>query len=74
MQLLMHIQQIFYQCLYRASFCLDPDFHMIALTSTLGGNCIGFDVLRLKTSQEGRRHSQNHSQASSQVVKQAKIV
>jgi hypothetical protein len=58
---LMHLKEHFDQLLYRAGFCLDPDFQMITLTSTLGGNCIGFDELSLKTSQEGRRHSDNYS-------------
>lgn len=47
----MHIQQHFDQLLYRAGFCLDPEFQLITLTCTLGGNCIGFDELSLKTSQ-----------------------
>ena len=63
---LLHIQQHFDQLLYRAGFCLDPEFLITTLTCTLGGDCIGFDELSLETSQEGRHsYGENHSYVSS---------
>jgi hypothetical protein len=58
----LHIQQHFYQLLYRASFCLDPEFLITTLTCTLGGDCIGFDVRRFKTSKDWRHsYRKNYS-------------
>jgi len=61
---LLHIQQLFDQLLYRAGFCLDPDFQVISLTSRLGVYLIGFDHLSLHTCQKLKRNSDN-SKASS---------
>jgi hypothetical protein len=59
---LLHIEQHFYQFLYRASFCLDPEFLITTLTCTLGGDCIGLDELCLKTSKDWRHsYGENHS-------------